>query len=92
MRSTAARLKLKGIDGGFVKFVISFSLISCVCMRSRPLCHAVFDLYMGDQPVSRKAKRIAGESFQRLVEGQDGEYQPPRLQLVCDDSLGACKL
>lgn len=67
-----------------------------VCLRarccSRPLCAAVFDLYLGEQPVSRKAKRIAGESFQRLVEGDRDLYRPPRLQLVCDDTQGACEL
>ena len=68
------------------------ALTCCVAVRSRPLCHAVFDLYVGDQPVSRKAKRIVGESFQRLVEGEDGQYRAPRLQLVCDGDAGVCEL
>src|SRR4051794_8540111 len=29
---------------------------------SPKLCHAIFDLYLGDQPVSRKARSVAGES------------------------------
>ncbi len=62
-------------------------------MCSRPLCHAVFDLYVGDQPVSRKAKRMVGESFQRLIEAGPDDYRPPRLQLVCDgDDENACEL
>lgn len=64
-----------------------------ITVRSRPLCHAVFDLYVGDQPVSRKAKRIVGESFQRLIEAGPDDYQPPRLQLVCGgDGPNACEL
>jgi hypothetical protein len=62
-----------------------------ITVQSQPLCSAVFDLYIGDQPVSRKAKRLAGESFRRLVR-EDDEYEAPRGQLVCDDARGVCEL
>ena len=50
-------------------------------VSSTKLCQAVFDLYLGDQPVSRKAKRAAGESFFRLHAPQP--YEPPQDPLVC---------
>ncbi|KAK9805933.1 hypothetical protein WJX73_006432 [Symbiochloris irregularis] len=58
-------------------------------VSSTKLCQAVFDLYLGDQPVSRKAKRIAGESFFKLDAGQ--QYEPPQDALVCPVVVGnAC--
>ena len=58
-------------------------------VSSPKLCQAVFDLYLGDQPVSRKAKRIAGESFFRLDAAQ--QYEPPQDALVCPAvSSNAC--
>ena len=54
---------------------------------SPKLCQAVFDLYLGDQPVSRKAKRAAGESFFRLDSPQP--YAPPQGALVCPQPGGS---
>lgn len=55
-------------------------------VQSSKLCQAVFDLYLGDQPVSRKAKQAAGESFFRL--NGTASYQPPQDALVCAQTLG----
>ena len=53
-----------------------------ITVKSKPLCDAIFDLYIGDQPVSKKAKRMTGESFARLVTSDS--YTPPRVPMVCD--------
>ena len=53
-----------------------------IAVHSKPLCDAIFDLYIGDQPVSKRAKRMTGEYFARLV-GAD-EYCAPREPLVCN--------
>ena len=55
-------------------------------VNSTKLCQAVFDLYLGDQPVSRKAKRAAGESFFRLNESHP--YEAPQDALVCPQVAG----
>ena len=53
-------------------------------VQSRPLCAAIFDLYIGEQPVSKKARAVTGASFARLVEADETEgYRPPRDSLVC---------
>ena len=58
-------------------------------VTSSMLCRAVFDLYLGDQPVSRKAKRAAGESFFKLDGAQP--YEAPQDALVCPQpSSSAC--
>lgn len=58
-------------------------------VNSGKLCQAVFDLYLGDQPVSRKAKRAAGDSFFRLNAMQP--YEPPADPLVCpQDAANVC--
>ena len=58
-------------------------------VSSSKLCQAVFDLYLGDQPVSRKAKRVAGDSFFKLDGAQP--YEAPQDALVCPAVSGnAC--
>jgi hypothetical protein len=55
-----------------------------VKVQSKPLCAAIFDLYIGEQPVSKKARAVAGASFARLVDADGSEsYRPPRDALVC---------
>ena len=61
-----------------------------IAVHSKPLCDAIFDLYIGDQPVSKKAKRMTGESFVRLVGAE--EYCAPREPLVCEGAGPACQL
>ncbi len=61
-----------------------------ITVQSKPLCDAIFDLYVGDQPVSKKAKRMTGESFARLVTSD--EYTPPRESLVCDSINTVCQI
>lgn len=60
-----------------------------ITVQSKPLCDAIFDLYIGDQPVSKKAKRMTGESFARLVTSDS--YTPPREPMVCDGD-NVCQL
>ena len=61
-----------------------------IAVHSKPLCDAIFDLYIGDQPVSKRAKRMTGESFARLVGA--AAYTAPREPLVCDAAGPACQL
>ena len=61
-----------------------------ITVQSKPLCDAIFDLYVGDQPVSKKAKRMTGESFARLVTSD--EYSAPRGPLVCEGDEGVCQI
>ena len=55
-------------------------------VQSAKLCEAIFDLYVGDQPVSAKARRTAGESFLRMRD--DAPFVPPPDALVCK---GKCR-
>ncbi|KAK9830556.1 hypothetical protein WJX72_012447 [[Myrmecia] bisecta] len=61
-------------------------------VQSPKLCQAVFDLYLGDNPVSKKAKAEVGSSVVRLIE--EGEaYQPPKVKGVCSVAAGdGCRL
>ena len=61
-----------------------------IAVHSKPLCDAIFDLYIGDQPVSKRAKHMTGESFARLVSAD--EYCAPREPLVCNAAGPACQL
>ncbi|KAK9833568.1 hypothetical protein WJX81_006874 [Elliptochloris bilobata] len=61
-----------------------------VTVRSEPLAAAVFDIYFGEQPVSKRAKKVAGECFSRLVEGDGQGYRAPRERLVCPGDAAAC--
>lgn len=60
-------------------------------VRSPKLAQAIFDLYLGDNPVSRKAKLTAGQAASELMAGRG--YQAPQEQGICDlqDSEG-CQL
>ncbi|KAG2495443.1 hypothetical protein HYH03_006389 [Edaphochlamys debaryana] len=63
-------------------------------LHSPPLAEALFDLYLGDQPVSRKAKAAAGAALLQLA-ADEGEAprHPYRLQtgerLLCGPGGGA---
>ena len=61
-----------------------------ITVQSKPLCDAIFDLYIGDQPVSKKAKRMTGESFARLVTSDT--YTAPREPLVCEGAGNVCEV
>ena len=41
---------------------------------SQKLCEALFDLYLGDVPVSKSAKQVAGESVSRMLT-EPGHYK-----------------
>ena len=60
-------------------------------VRSPKLGQAIFDLYLGDNPVSRKAKLTAGQAASEMIAGKG--YQAPQEQGICDlkDSEG-CQL
>lgn len=51
-------------------------------VRSPKLGQAIFDLYLGDNPVSRKAKLTAGQAASELMAGRG--YQAPPEQGICD--------
>ena len=54
---------------------------------------AIFDMYIGDQPVSREAKRTAAESFARMVAPGDYTYRPPEHKFICQSGDGdACSV
>ena len=55
-------------------------------VQSAPLCSAILDLYLGQSPVSRKAKQEAGASLLSLFQG--GSLEPP----PCSSEKLACKL
>ena len=61
-----------------------------ITVQSKPLCDAIFDLYVGDQPVSKKAKRMTGESFARLVTSD--KYIAPQGPLVCEGTEDVCQI
>ena len=64
--------------------------LDLITVQRKPLCDAIFHLYVGDHPVSKKAKRMTGESFARLVTSD--EYSAPRGPLVCEGDEGVCQI
>lgn len=42
---------------------------------SPKVCEALFDLYLGEQPVSKRAKAAAGDALVRLLQEQQQHYQ-----------------
>lgn len=55
-------------------------------VQSAPLCRAIRDLYLGQSPVSRKAKQAAGASMLSLFQGYSPAPPP------CTSEKLACNL
>jgi hypothetical protein len=62
----------RGMDGRLTAKAGDTQITS---VQSPLLCSALFDLYLGDQPVSRPAKFAAGCSFARMLTQE--HYEPP---------------
>lgn len=61
-------------------------------VHSDKVCQALFDLYLGDQPVSRKAKVSASENLSRMLSDPRQGYRPAAGEkLECNgEGLEAC--
>ena len=59
-------------------------------VESPKLCQAVFDLYLGDQPVSKESRQAAGDA----VMGMMGSipYQEPAAKGLCNISNNSCQV
>lgn len=55
-------------------------------LQSTKLGDALFDLYLGEEPVSKKAREIAGENFLLLANDPNHVYHPPGSK-YCDSEV-----
>lgn len=62
-----------------------------VHVNSAKLASAIFDLYLGEQPVSKEAKTMAGQSVLSMID-PSAVYAKPEDRGLCDGSSSSCKI
>lgn len=87
-----AALTFERLPGGELRARVGGKEIGRV--RSDKLCSALFDLYLGEQPVSSKAKDAAGDTLRRLRADPSEMYQPSAAERIhcgaAQHGLDAC--
>lgn len=59
--------------------------VDLITVQSPKLCEAIFDMYIGNNPVSKKAKAALGESAARMM-GEESHLYSPDFKGMCAHS------